>query len=390
MDLNEFLTQHPYVRLANNTDNERLLKFYESVKVRGGLLTLSYRRRPNFFSLLKAQGDRSFVFYGESKDGDINGIGSVSFRDGVIGSRKARIGYLGDLRVLPTREAITSWRRFLGEFLSMSDQIKETERCSHYITAVLDDNRQASAGLVNNRHGLFRYEAIYRYQIAMIVAKQPTYFFKKMRGPLVKSAVADDIEALISFLDEQNRNRPYGFLFRDGEWNRRLTSWENFNHTNFLLAKNPSGKIIGTLAIWIHPHTKGLIVERMPSVLSGLKTMQNLFSQTPLTDSANAVNLAYATHLEFDRHLPINDQLIVGSALITHAWHQMRANQLGAILSFCDDEKSNFAKILRSIFLIHSTPATLYAVHSRNAPAVGNIQIQADLDSKPCFEMALI
>lgn len=388
MDLANLLAQHPKVRLATSSDNARLLNFYEYMRVTEGGLVLSYRRGPDFFRLLDAQGQSSLVFYLQTSDGVIEGIGSISFRDGILTGQRVRIGYLGDLRVVQSRHAVKAWRRFFESFLELSPHLEETGHCSHYLTAVLDGNIRATSALVRNPHGSFRYVPVMHYRIAMLVGRMP-FIGRRSHWPLVREANPGDLERLMAFLDAQNSIRPYGIIFNNTEWLRRLATWENFDLKNFLLAEDSNGMMIGCLALWNHPKTKRMVVEEMSMPIKILARAQRIIGGLPLTDADGAMDVTHATHFEVAHRLSKSQQTEIRCALLDRAWTKTRKEARGAVLSFCDDANGSVSRSLLGRFLGYTTPATLYRVNSAN-DTKSDFTAPEQSVLNPGFEMALV
>ena len=376
------------VRLATSSDNARLLNFYEDMRVTEGGLVLSYRRGPDFFRLLDAQGQSSLVFYLQTSDGAIEGIGSISFRDGILAGQRVRVGYLGDLRVVQSRHAVKAWRRFFECFLALSPLLEETKHCSHYLTAVLDGNSRATSALVRNRHGSFRYVPVMHYRIAMLVGRLP-FIGRRSHCPLVREAIPGDMERLVAFLDTQNSIRPYGFIFNNTEWPRRLGTWEKFGLKNFLLAEDSNGTMVGCLALWNHPKTKRMVVEQMSMPIKILAKAQRIIGGLPLNDADGAIDVTHATHFEAAHRLSKSQKIEIRCALLDRAWAQTRKDASGAVLSFCDDADGSVSRALRGRFIGHTTAATLYRVNSSNENKSDFTATEQSV-ANPGFEMALV
>src|SRR3989442_10765707 len=83
------------LRPATRADNEALLELFGAVPMTGELV-IATRREPDFFALYELQrGDTECWVY-ETVGGPA-ALGTVLVRDGWVGGRPARVGYLGDL-----------------------------------------------------------------------------------------------------------------------------------------------------------------------------------------------------------------------------------------------------------------------------------------------------
>ena len=61
MQLAELVSRYPGARLATPADNARILELFERAPMQASAFDVQYRRRPDFFRLLRYQSDRAFV-----------------------------------------------------------------------------------------------------------------------------------------------------------------------------------------------------------------------------------------------------------------------------------------------------------------------------------------
>ncbi len=132
-------------------------------------LELLYDRTPDFFSLLKARGNASTVIaatLGASED--LWGLGSMSVRDGYFDHERARVAYLGDLRMLLSRNTARVWRQLYSQLLK--DVARELG-VRGFLTAIVGDNKMALRSLVSRRNSEFVYEPLGRLRLLGIIGR---------------------------------------------------------------------------------------------------------------------------------------------------------------------------------------------------------------------------
>ncbi len=132
-------------------------------------LELLYDRTPDFFSLLKARGNASTVIaatLGASED--LWGLGSMSIRDGYFDHERARVAYLGDLRMLLSKNTARVWRQLYSQLLK--DVAKELG-VRGFLTAIVGDNKMALRSLVSRRNSEFVYEPLGRLRLLGIIGR---------------------------------------------------------------------------------------------------------------------------------------------------------------------------------------------------------------------------
>ncbi|MEP7347141.1 MAG: hypothetical protein ABI877_17860, partial [Gemmatimonadaceae bacterium] len=149
--LAELVERVPGGRLATPADNERILAFFDRAPMQTSSFALLYRRSPDFFRLLRCQGERAHVLISVDDRGELRGLGSISLRAGWVDGSATTVGYLGDLRIGFHRESIAHWRRLYSDVIARSCEIEELADCTHWLTTILDDNRLARRTLASGR-----------------------------------------------------------------------------------------------------------------------------------------------------------------------------------------------------------------------------------------------
>lgn len=132
-------------------------------------LELLYDRTPDFFSLLKARGNASAVIAATlGASDDLWGLGAMSIRDGYFDHERARVAYLGDLRMLLSRNTARVWRLLYSQLLK--DVAKELG-VRGFLTAIVGDNKMALRSLVSRRNSEFVYEPLGRLRLLGIIGR---------------------------------------------------------------------------------------------------------------------------------------------------------------------------------------------------------------------------
>lgn len=385
MRLDDLLSRHPGVRRAGPADNPRLLDFFEAAPMRTTGFDVRYRRRPDFFRLLRLQGDRAHVVVGEEPDGTLAGVGTLSLRPGFVHGRPTTVGYLGDLRVRPGRVRSALWRRVFAEILAHAHEIEELADCEHWITAILDDNTSARRALDRRRPGAPRLVTLARFAMRNLVARLPLPRRRARTRPWrVFRATPADAPALAAFLDAVNRGRPLGF--RDG-LEERLSRWEGLVIGDFVCASDAAG-LVACVAPWSAAPVKQTQVSRVPAGLRALGALAALVPGRPVRvpRSGEPLRAPTLTHLAFADRLGAADRVAVFRALLDRVFERRRVEAWHCV-SLCDFEAWGLGRGL-SDFVQHAVPITLYAVvppGRSTAPAEA-----LRTTGPPAFEMALV
>ncbi len=181
MKLNDLLGRHPLCHLGTPEDNEKILKFYQTVPMKGSKLAIRYDRSPDFFKFLECHSDTFFVFWFGTSD-VVEGIGTVVLRPGYVNGESTTVGYLGDLRFNNNRRMALAWRKFYSDLLKSAPFIEEFNGVRHFLTAIMDENKSASNALNNNAKNTFQYVPKSSYEMINIFKRKP---FQKKSFPSI-------------------------------------------------------------------------------------------------------------------------------------------------------------------------------------------------------------
>lgn len=154
---------------ASSADQASIEALFAKLPTQLSGLELVYDRTPDFFSLLKARGHASNVIGARLADSqDLLGLGSISVREGYFHQQKTQVAYLGDLRVLLSRNMARVWRQLYNQMLQ--DVSKELG-VAGFLTAIVGDNKMALRSLVSRRRSEFTYEPLGRLRILGILGR---------------------------------------------------------------------------------------------------------------------------------------------------------------------------------------------------------------------------
>lgn len=387
MKLAELVARVPTVRLAGAADNERILDFFEREPMRTTGFAVQYRRRPDFFALLRCQGDRAHVLVSEDRAGRIQGVGTLSLRPAWIDGEPTTVGTFGDLRVRLDRDLAAQWRRLFGGLVAQAAEIDELADCAHWLTVVLDDNLPARRALAGARGGLPRVERLAPFTMRNLLLRLPR---RRRRDPRwrVAPAGASDRAALEAFFEEENRRLPFGFR---GELERRLRCWPRLRLADFALGRDDGG-IVACVAPWSPLEAKQTVVSRLPPALRALGKASSWLPVPPLRVPAagEPVRALYLTHLVFAQRLDAAARRSVFRALLDHLFDGWEDPDWHCV-ALCDFAAWDLGAELRG-FVQQTVPISVYAVSpdangdgatARNgAPAMSAVP--------PAFEMAMV
>jgi len=395
MTITDLLARYPTARLATPADNTAILDLFERTPMQTSAFAVQYRRRPDFFRLLRYQSDRSFVLIGQNDDGTVGSVGTVSLRPGWVHGQPTTVGYLGDLRIVLDRMVSRAWRQLFTDLVMRAREIEELADCTHWFTVVMDGNHVARAALGTGRRSRSSGRRAARPEAPAFVPIGPfTMRNLIMRLPLagwsraderwsVRDARADDRAALTTFFEEENRCLPLGFR---GELARRMSCWDHLSITDFIYAADDHG-IVGCVAPWSAGLAKQTVVSRIPAAIRLLGRGARLLPAPPVRvpEPGEPLRTSYLTHLTFASRLGADARRDVFRAMLHRVFDRARVADWHCV-ALCDFNAWNLGRALNG-FIQQTVPITVYAVVPPGNAAAFTAMEDAH---PPAFEMAMV
>ena len=392
MRLAELVSQFPGARLAAPEDNAQILEFFERAPMQARAFDVQYRRRPDFFRLLRYQSDRAFVIVSEDDRGRVRSVGTVSLRPGWVDGQPTTVGYLGDLRISLDRVVSSKWRTLFAALVTRAPEVEELADCTGWFTAVIDDNRPALAALTRASSAAARRAR--PSQPTLVPIGPFTMRNLIMRVPLarragaggawqLRQAQAPDLATLSAFFEQENRGLPFGFR---GELTRRLSRWDGLSILDFVYAADDRG-VLACMAPWSPGTAKQTVVSRVPAALRWFGRAARLLPSPPLRvpDSGEPLRMLYLTHLTFAARLAPGTRQAVFRSMLDHLFDRWRGADWHAV-ALCDFQAWDLGHALRA-FVQQTVPITVYEV----VPP-GHVHTETALrpSGPPAFEMAMV
>lgn len=169
-----------------------------------GWVTLSYEREPSYFAGCAVEGETQTVF-ATTDAGEPVGFFSRAVRSAFIDGRPLRLGYLGQLRLLPVWRART--RAILRGFEVCRELLADGRQDTpYYLTSILADNAPARRLLESGVRGLPTYLPL-RGFVTLVAATRQRYGECRSAEYASERGSTDAIETLVALLQDQGRDR---------------------------------------------------------------------------------------------------------------------------------------------------------------------------------------
>ncbi|MCI3945642.1 hypothetical protein K0038_02684 [Pseudomonas syringae] len=369
------------IRQASSADSSQLIDFQQRHAMRGSM-PLRFDRSPDYFALHRCHAADHRTWLAESPDGELRGSASLVVRDGYVQGRVEPVAYLGDLRLMPDRRLSRSW---MAEVQTRLAALSLETGAQQAYCCIIRDNPLATRSLLGGRRANPLKLAHWRgySNVSVYGQRGMSHAPRTPAGMRVLQAEPRHLDALRAFLGSESSRQPFGCVFSEAEFERRLSQWPDFGIGSFLLALDDHDNLLGCVAPWDAGRIKRIVVEQMPFAQRLLRLGYNavapLAGRPGIAAPGNALRDIYLTHLQVRQRAPD-----VFAALLDVAWTQVRNDySLMQLCLYDNDPLWPAMNRYRSV----SLPMDLYtAPCSSKAPAFGEVSAA----SIPGFEIYLV
>jgi hypothetical protein len=340
---------------------------------------MRFDRAPDYFALHRCHGLFHEVWCAEDGEGALKGIASLVVRDGYLDGAARPVAYLGDLRLMPDRRLSREWTGVVRERLAA---LRSEAGVEQAYCCMIRDNRLAVQSLAQSRRtNRLRFAHWRGYQNVSVYARRGLRDANRVPdGVRIVGAQPHHADALRAFLDAQSREQPFGCVFSEQEFARRVDTWPEFGIGSFLLAFDARDRIVGCVAPWDASAIKRIVLERLPLSLNAVRAVFNgvapLLRRPRIASPGEPLGDVYLTHLQVGERNPS-----IFAALIDAAWSRLRHRH--ALMQLClYDDDPLWAAMAR--YRYASTPMDLYTLPT------GEADIAVPGGSIPGFEIYLV
>lgn len=234
---------HTGVRDATEGDNDALMALAESCPMRGDL-TMCVDRAPDFFALVRLEGDRWRVGVAE-ESGRVIGCVAASERHAYVNGAATRTAYVGDLKVHPAHR---------GGFAADALEEFTREACRGYggddvlaLLTVLGGNRamERRAGGPRGLPALTRFATLDVHAIPLLW-RRPEY----VAGVRVDAARDDDLDEMGALWSRVAPTRQLAPVLGASRLRAWIDAAPGLAIEDYLVARRADGRIAGFLALW--------------------------------------------------------------------------------------------------------------------------------------------
>ncbi|MBY0414816.1 MAG: hypothetical protein K2Q18_11650, partial [Bdellovibrionales bacterium] len=380
--MKDLLSAYPHVSVAHISDNDAILDFYHQTSLSSSESEIHYSRGQDFFAFLKERSKDFLVLLLKDDEGQIQGMGVISFRNGYINGQLQTIGYLGDLRVKMNRKLIREWRSMYADLMKHSPYLRETFYCRYYQTVLIDENLESQNNLAMTKIKHLAYNRILGYEMVNIIGR----FKLRTSKENSRFGSLEDRNIVLEFLKE---NSPKDFFAHD--WNleleHRLSTWKDFDMSSLILAFEKS-KLVAVSMVWNPIGNKQVSIDKIPTFIKVFHTLVKLlpfFELKALPIEKKPLEILYLNQLIFSKNLTEKSK-----KKLTHEFIRVALKKKCHMVAYADFENEKFLENAWE-FVMNKMAMALYSVHFKEGE--NNIQnpIEWKKDSPtPTFDMSLV
>ena len=366
---------HSGVRDATESDNAALVALAESCPMRGDI-TMCVDRAPDFFALVRLEGERWRVGVAEDA-GRVIGCVAAAERHAYVNGAATRTSYVGDLKVHPAHrggfaaDALEEYAREACRDLAGDDVLT--------LATVLGGNRTMERR-TDGRRGLptlTRFATLDVHAIPLLWRRP-----ERVDGLRVDQAREEDLDEMGALWSRVAPTRQLAPVLGAARLRAWIDAAPGLTVDDYLVARRADGRIVGFLALWDQYFTKQLRVLAYSPRLATVRTALNALAPLAGTPRLPAAGGALPSLAVLHCCVP-GDEAEVLRALLLHGYAARRGRGY-LFLTFALDRRDPLRAALRGL-LAQPTAVGAYAT-----TPTGTYD-GAPLDGRPLhFESSLV
>lgn len=255
--------------LAGADDNADINRLLKDTPV-PGWISLSYEREPDYFRASATEGDLHETLLGrDRRTGELIVMASFSIRDAWVNGEPARVGYLGQLRLVASHLSrpwpVLEGYRFIRRMVERRSDVR------YVLTSIVSTNERAKRLLTSGSRNLPTYRPIGGFWTLAYPSRRRA---RSVPGiELVRGSTAESGE-IARFLDKQARRFQFAPRWSaDQLWDDRRCP--DLGPEDFLLARR-GDSLAGCVALWDQCGFKQHVVRGYAAWIDRLRPLINL------------------------------------------------------------------------------------------------------------------
>jgi GNAT superfamily N-acetyltransferase len=283
------------VRPATPADNDALLALSAACPMEGDV-GLCVERAPDFFALVRLEGDDVEVGVVDGPDGTPVGCIAVAQRAAYLHGEPARTMYVGDLKVRPDHRGTGAADR-LSEWARDRCRARGGDDVPTLVT-VLAGNRAMQRRLAGVRGlpHLHRFATVRSYSVSLLWRRRPP-----RSGLRVEPAGEADLEEMAALWARVAPGRQLAAVHTADSLAAWIAAAPGLDPSAYLVARRPGGRLAGFLALWDQESFKQLRVtsysRRLAAFRAGFNVVAPAVGAARLPPAGGPLRTLTAVHV---------------------------------------------------------------------------------------------
>jgi hypothetical protein len=237
------------LEIARPEDSWDLKQFFKNFTT-GELIQFKIDRPRDFFTPYDIQSDTHVTYVLRKPEGRvIQGVATFVIRNVWLNQKIQTIAVARDLRILPSRQAILSWGQYFAPVL---DEIKRAYHVDYFFSTL----NMTDATILNTfirprqlKRPWPRYHLFRRFNLVSIHGVLP---FTENPLPHMRIKKVDEslYEDLLYYIVNKKKQKELSSIYDKSSAEEFLTRWQGLKYTDFYVALDSNGGIIGCVAPW--------------------------------------------------------------------------------------------------------------------------------------------
>lgn len=370
--------------VATKKDNADLLKFFAQFPQKG-LIELRPDRHQNFFGQYAIQSNQYKTYLLRDDDNEIQGMASFIFRDCFSNGKHERIAYAADLRVSHNRRALLEWAK---HFIPVMEEVMKEQNIQSIFSAINLNDQTAINTFVRPRvmkRAMPRYFLYRKFNLVSLHGQ-----FWNADTPLphlrIESGSDQNSDALINYVIKSSSHRPFASVWDQDSFLEKLGRLQGMKLSDFLVAKDFHGNVVGCLAPWSAAGVQDLIPLSYSllghNFRQALKFFWLLGLSRRLTKPVASTGEEEPLHFRYLSNIHADNEDIFESLL----WTAFKNAQKNEFLVYAHSEQ-DYRMLPPTTWISASMPYALYAVVGldQSTPAFLHPSISQNPEIEACF-----
>jgi hypothetical protein len=235
-----------------------------------GRIRIAFEREPSYFHAVSVQGRFAQVMVGRDVEtGTLVGVGTRVITSAFVNGEPRRVGYLGDLRLLPAYRG----RTLVARGYRLLRELHRDGQTDLYYTVIAAENRIALDTIASGRAGLPAYRDLGPFHSPAVNLLDP---MPEIDASIeIRRGEPGMIPDIVACLNDYGRGKQFAPVRAVEDFTPGTTRFRDFCVEDFYVACR-KGRVVGTLARWDQGAFKQTRVVGYRGALRVLRPLVNL------------------------------------------------------------------------------------------------------------------